>query len=82
MEYYAGKELVSRLSRGLETGQAAQFTKKEEEHILNLIRNDMVRPSAFVAQSKIRYGAQNLAEKSPITARGRQLYGLPAVTLG
>lgn len=76
MDYYVGKELVTRLSRGLETNQAALFTKKEEESILNLIRNDMVKPSAFVQHNKIRYGSQNLSEASPVTGKGKQLYGI------
>jgi len=77
MDYYVGRDLVTRLARGVETNEAAQFTKKEEESILNLIKNDMVKPSAFSPVNKVRYGSQNLAEPAPVTRKGRQLYGLP-----
>ena len=76
MDYFVGKELVTRLSKGLESNQPAQFTKREEESILSLIANDMVRPNAFLNLNKIKYGSQNLAEKTPVTNKGRQLYNV------
>ena len=76
MNYSQGKEIVSKLQKGLEANQAATFIKKDEEHILNLISNDMVKPSAFINVHKIRFGSQNLAEGTPVTNKGKQLFGL------
>ena len=76
MNYSQGKEILSKLQKGLEANQAATFIKKDEEHILNLISNDMVKPNAFMNVNKVRFGAQNLTEAAPVTNKGKQLFGL------
>lgn len=76
MTFFQGKEILMKLQKGLETHLAATFVKRDEESILKLISNDMVKPSAFMNVNRIRFGSQNLAEASPLTNKGKELFGL------
>lgn len=76
MTFFQGKEILMKLQKGLETRLAATFIKRDEESILKLISNDMVKPSAFMNVNRIRFGSQNLAEASPLTNKGKELFGL------
>ena len=76
MDYYKEKAIVMRLQEGVVNHVAAQFLKNEEEFILDLIANDMVKKDAFLMDKKIRYGLQNLKETSPVTGKGKTLFGM------
>ena len=78
MNYYQEKEIVTRLLHGISTRTAAAFLKKDEEMILDLIAHDLVRPSAFLNAKRTKFGIQNMEELTPVTEKGKVLFGIPA----
>jgi len=76
MSFFEGKEILTKLQKGLETNKAATFIKRDEEQILSLIAKDLVKPTAFMNVNRTRFGSQDLAEASPITNKGKEMFGL------
>jgi hypothetical protein len=76
MDYYAEKKIAVSLQQGVASRVPATFLKNEEELILHLIANDMVKAGAFTREAKKKYGLQNLAEPNPVTSKGKALFGL------
>jgi len=75
MDFYDGKQIIEKLEAGVKTGVPARFVSLEVAQIQNLIETSMVVPGAFAADGGGRYQVQNLNEKAPVTALGRQLFG-------
>jgi hypothetical protein len=76
MDYHAEKRIAVSLQQGVASQVPATFRKAEEELILHLIANDMVKVKAFTREAKVKYGLQNLAEPDPVTSKGKALFGL------
>jgi hypothetical protein len=76
MSFFEGKEILTKLQKGLETNKAATFIKRDEEQILSLIAKDLVKPTAFMNVNKVRFGSQNLTETTPVTNKGKEMFGL------
>lgn len=75
MDFYDGKQIIEKLEAGVRTGIPAQFVALDGPRIQHLIETSMVVSGAFSADGGGRYNAQNLNERTPVTALGRQLFG-------
>lgn len=75
MDFYDGKQIIEKLEAGVRTGVPARFVALDEPQIRHLIETSMVASAAFSADGGGRHQIQDLNERAPVTALGRQMFG-------